>query len=500
MALLLTLRSGALPRLSILQSYRRTPIGVGIVSRYMTSDRKLSNDIQGLSIKHSVPNGDAQTPVDSPRTVPKNEDLQVPPTRSELKNGMLPPPGAPPPQKYNLWEKINWPIGKSIAGAILTAMIGYLKALWDSKSKERAIDNMMENGTKPCPLVENPIERNDIVERIKNTFILGQGTEKKFGVILGPTGTGKTHVIREAHRWHPKGSLYFETDGVPLFAKELAEATGIRIEPTLLSVVLSKFFPSSPGYYPLPSDFIDSMVSVIRILAQRAAVFKEKHGRSPCLFIDAVDLLAKDNHAAFVKLVEIAKKLANDGNLRIIFGCSEGHVMPLVHGTSSKTRVHVMEVLDIPEEKAVDYLMDKGLPKDFADRVTKEVGCRMIFLDHVVSFYHFYKSQYSADDDLLKKIKDKCHFLFTKQGYSEIVRQKPRSAIIIKHLVKFDRATGFDPEVFLDEYSDEAVRGSMEDSLQLLVSSNALRYTEEGQVTWHSKMMEEKVKKEFKLK
>ena len=65
--------------------------------------------------------------------------------------------------------------------------------------------------------------------------------------------------------------------------------------------------------------------------------FKEKHRRYPCLFIDGVDLLAMHNREAFIKLVELAKLLANDGNLHIVFGCSEGRFMPLVHSTSSKT-------------------------------------------------------------------------------------------------------------------------------------------------------------------
>ena len=108
--------------------------------------------------------------------------------------------------------------------------------------------------------------------------------------------------------------------------------------------------------------------------------------------------------------------------------------MPLVHSTSSKTRVKVMEVVDLPEDKAVGYLRGKGLPKDFADRVTKEIGCRMIFLVCVVSFYHEYKPQFSTDDDLLKKIKDQCCFLFIGQGYFEIIRQMPRSIDIIEHL------------------------------------------------------------------
>ena len=55
----------------------------------------------------------------------------------------------------------------------------------------------------------------------------------------------------------------------------------------------------SLGYYPLPSDNIKSLGAVI-----------ENHERSPCLFIDGVDLLAKHNHEAFIKLVQIAKSLA----------------------------------------------------------------------------------------------------------------------------------------------------------------------------------------------
>lgn len=49
---------------------------------------------------------------------------------------------------------------------------------------------------------------------------------------------------------------------------------------------------------------------MIDVLAERAAVFKEKEGQSPCLFIDGVALLAKDNREAFIKSIEIVKKHA----------------------------------------------------------------------------------------------------------------------------------------------------------------------------------------------
>ena len=450
----------------------------------MTSDGKLSNDSHGPSTKHSVSNERVSALAGSV-SLPNEGDLQGKSTRPELKAGGVPP-----------WLK-NIFVGVAIVAVYLIGSVsfGYIMLCQDSKAKERAIDNMIENGTIPRESVESPVERNDIVEEIKNTFILGRGTERAFGIILGPTGTGKTHVIREAHRQNPKGSLYLEISGEEMLPELLAETAGVRIKPTFWSIVLGRIFSSSLGYYPLPSDFIQSMVVVIHILAERAAVFKEKHGRSPCLFIDGVDVLARHNREAFMKLVDIAKLHANIGNLRIVFGCSEGHVMPLVRSTSCKTRVKVMEVLDLPEDKAVGYLREKGLPKDFAYRVTKEIGCRMIFLVNVVSFYHEYKPQFSTDDDLLKEIKDQCRFLFIDQGYLEIIRQKPRSIDIIKHLLKFDSATGFDPGEFLKRFDDAACRKSMEEALELLVSSNALRYTEKRQVTWHSKMMEEKVKK-----
>uniref|UniRef100_A0A1X7UMT4 Uncharacterized protein n=1 Tax=Amphimedon queenslandica TaxID=400682 RepID=A0A1X7UMT4_AMPQE len=147
-------------------------------------------------------------------------------------------------------------------------MFGYLKLLWNSKAKEGAIENMIENGTKPREFVENPIER--------------------------PTGTGKTYVIREADCQNPKGSLYFEISGVEIFPEQLAKA-------------------------------------------------------------------ACHNCEAFIKLVGTAKKCkcwVYSYRIR----CLEGYVMHLVHSTSSKTRVKVMEELELPEDKAVDYLRDKGLP------------------------------------------------------------------------------------------------------------------------------------------
>ena len=167
-----------------------------------------------------------------------------------------------------------------------------------------------------------------------------------------------------------------------MFPEELAESLDMRINPTFTSVLLGKLFPSYCGYFKLPADYIDKVSFVIRKLAERGEVFKRKTGRPPCLFIDAVDLLAKDHHDSFIKLVNLAKSHAEAGDLRIVFGCSEGHIVPLINSTSSKSRGEVLKILDLPHDVGISYLHKRGLPDELAKQVIDLAGSRMIFLKH----------------------------------------------------------------------------------------------------------------------
>lgn len=167
-----------------------------------------------------------------------------------------------------------------------------------------------------------------------------------------------------------------------------------------MSSLLGKYFPSFSGYFHLPHDYVECMEYVIGLLGERAKIFIKKNGRRPSLFIDGADLLAKHDGKAFIKLLDLAKGFANEGSLRIIFGCSEGNVIPLINNTSSSSRCEVMEILDVAESQAVRYLMESGLSSELACGVVKAVGTRVIFLVRAVRLCNKYKSKYVSEADL----------------------------------------------------------------------------------------------------
>ena len=86
-------------------------------------------------------------------------------------------------------------------------------------------------------------------------------------------------------------------------------------------------------------------------------------GRPPCVFIDGVDPLARQGHeVSFFKLVDMAKQCAEEGNLRIVFGYSEEHIIPFIDATSSDSQRTILEILDLPYDVGMSYLQKCGLP------------------------------------------------------------------------------------------------------------------------------------------
>lgn len=95
----------------------------------------------------------------------------------------------------------------------------------------------------------------------------------------------------------------------------------------------------------------------------------------PSLIIDGSDILAKWKPEAFTMLVEKAKASANEGTLRIVLVSSEGHIMPLVDGTSSRSRVeNIVEVLDISREEGMKYLESGRVPSRVASEMISYAG------------------------------------------------------------------------------------------------------------------------------
>lgn len=100
----------------------------------------------------------------------------------------------------------------------------------------------------------------------------------------------------------------------------------------------------------------------MEVLREQANRFRKATGRTPTLFIDGADLFAKHNKDLFVHLLIQAKISANDGELTTVFVSSEGAVVPIIQETSGVRRCSKFcEVTDVDDDRAIDYLVAKGL-------------------------------------------------------------------------------------------------------------------------------------------
>jgi len=101
------------------------------------------------------------------------------------------------------------------------------------------------------------------------------------------------------------------------------------------------------------------------------------------LVIDAADFIAKRDPVFMKKLQDFAKTNADRGTLRVVFVTNEDSTLPLMMGSSSIERGKVIEISDITDQSAVDYLLRRGVPEDRAKDAVKNItGGRLIELNN----------------------------------------------------------------------------------------------------------------------
>ncbi len=108
----------------------------------------------------------------------------------------------------------------------------------------------------------NVVEREDVLAAIKELVFKNgvQDHNGQFGIILGPSGTGKTYLTRLACcDESASGVVYFEIKSVKLFPKELAHAFGLKLEgdKNFLDVLLQKISQNYSRYCKLPEDYCE---------------------------------------------------------------------------------------------------------------------------------------------------------------------------------------------------------------------------------------------------
>ena len=376
--------------------------------------------------------------------------------------------------------------GASFLGIVL---VDYFTSSYAHRRRVGNIDRTIESGT--CPSSLNPgkdhVNREDLKKVIHSRFFTTRSGEG-FGVIIGPSGTGKTALIREICNDHPQGTLYFEAlnDDVP---GSLARAIGIRTAPaapTLTEIILPKVSSRYELSVPLPSDRKLALHLVLDILHSRA----KKCGIPTRLFIDGADFIAKYQPELYVSLLDHAKVYANSKDITIILVSSEGNVMPLIEKASSSSRkAEIVEVGDIDVSDAEEYLLKNGIASSKLRKdIVELVGGRLWLLR--VACYR-YSAQKLPDDEFFTVFK---RFMFSEINRSlfEVDLNDEAIQMILLGVAKGMRRKDIVKQLVKNGVTYEhAIQ-----SIRSLINANCLRYNVVGEVKWHNNCLKKYLQEE----
>ena len=168
-------------------------------------------------------------------------------------------------------------------------------------------------GSKPTiPLRSTVISRPEVLEEVKVAIGFPQrppgvvsrdvdkddlDVEKGFCVIVGPSGTGKTACITHICNESPKGALYVEIVSPGSFTSDLAKEISMKTEPSsIIDLALGYLSSNYKLYHELSDDNDKKRLSVImNVLKEASKMFQAKYKKMPVLFIDSIDVLAKED-------------------------------------------------------------------------------------------------------------------------------------------------------------------------------------------------------------
>jgi hypothetical protein len=205
--------------------------------------------------------------------------------------------------------------------------------------------------------------------------LLRPSATDQYALVVGESGTGKSTAVRAAVRGlpAPKGVVYFSApERVALFSNELAAAVGFFTPFNPLASFYSWWGGQSSRSQGAETHAL--WASLRAILPLAAAAFRAAHGRPAVLVIDAADYAAKKDPAFFRDLQDFAKVCADSGALQIVFVSSEGVALPLMRAASARSRMRVLEVPDIADADAEDYLVGRGVAHAAAAAVVRDVA------------------------------------------------------------------------------------------------------------------------------
>eukprot|EP00981_Chlorochromonas_danica_P004702 scaffold946_cov171-Ochromonas_danica.AAC.2 len=279
------------------------------------------------------------------------------------------------------------------------------------------------------------IVREDLNEQL--LAILKPEEIDLYAVVVGERGSGKSTAVRKviASLGEPRGVVYFNTPHNPRdFSVQLAKTIGLKDEIDLvggvrryLSDLGKEEKESDMNYEPLATH----SKRLHTALLEAASTFKKKHKRPLVLVIDSADRLAKKEPEFLEIFQDFAKDCACEGTLRIVFISSDGSALPLLQSRSAWSRAEEpLEVGEISDEDAVEYLVSKSVPEPNAKRAVNELtGGLFMELNKYVQVHSMKTIEALIEDKndaIVKVLKELqlpvSHPLFVKINQDKVVR------------------------------------------------------------------------------
>jgi hypothetical protein len=313
----------------------------------------------------------------------------------------------------------NVTAGRVAGGA--AAVLGAFAYFYTVESEDAIITNMcgvFERGGAPgwdtdfevdldANFVPRPALHAQLLALLRP--LLGDAELKRYAVVVGASGTGKSTAIRLAVRADDKlgnppegpfaalrsmvqpkthGSVYFlAPTGIASFSKSLMRVLAYREPFSLLSPFRS--LVSKEAWDPDASlgslyQPMASWLTLAPMLQAAAKRFKVRHGRPAVLVLDAMDLVANKDPLFFSEVQDFAKDCADKGILRIVLVFSDGRALPLLESNSAHSRsMKPFEIGDISDAEAVKFLEGYSTEGGRARELVREVtGGRFPLLQH----------------------------------------------------------------------------------------------------------------------
>jgi len=327
-------------------------------------------------------------------------------------------------------------------------------------------------GSRPLqPFLSFPVFRPE-AKRISDFFLsvnANRGTITEFGVIFGPSGCGKSYMVKALCNEHPKGVLYLEMQPGENFAERLKREIGLNR--SIMQYFLDWYNPNRNLNSTLA---LSELSSVCEVLVKGAIKYKQRCSKLPVIFIDGADILAKEQKQ-FQNLVHFARVNANEHTLITVFVSSDGSVLPIVQGMGScVNRCTLVEVGDISEETAKEYLKRHGLSEDVSAKLVDYMGGRLAYLNRNLKLF----TKNDTRDGMMQKVKES---MAPEVSQMHCIFREYYNDILLIYEMMGDH--GIIPR-------NEGIIQNVDD----LVNHNILRRDGKSNLFWHSKVVLNEVK------